>query len=342
MSTHTTPRASTSDGPARDEGGALFPVVEARPPAFTSRVARRLGLTAVEAVPAGRAAAEALDALASALALDPRARGCLTAMQEAIAVVEGPRFDDDADALALAVMRMDTLLCEEPATELDAELDARFDEVHDERPDERPDERNGASARTGRVSGTADLVPLATTLRDRAGSWRDSASHAALRQVLRAHGETFVERALRGAVDGLDLARHRAGLESAAASHAGLFEVFPNPPGRGRTRAWVRDVVSGLALPLLDPLGGVESLVEWTTNDAPLALWELRLALTPRGAWLVRPPLDYPDEAAVIARSLQPWRRRGEPRLDLLRLRRARAGWIRAGRRASFAAFLAT
>jgi hypothetical protein len=55
---------------------------------------------------------------------------------------------------------------------------------------------------------------------------------------------------------------------------------------------------------------------------------------------MIRPPLDYPEEAAEIARALQPWRRCGAPRLDLLRRRRARAAWHRAGRRASFAAFI--
>jgi len=275
----------------------------------------------------GAAAANALDALADVLAQDAHAEAHLVVMQEALAVAEGPRFDDDVDALALAVSRMDTLLCEEPVLAEDDGVGSL-------------DQRHGSTSASLAREGSTSAPATVARLRERAGSWRDSASHAALRQVLRSHAETFVERALRGAVPPLDVERHRDGLVLAASSHAGLFEVFPNPPGRGRTHAWVRDVVSGVALPLLDPLGELEELVGLTPASQPLAVWEMRLALTPRGAWMVRSPLEYPAEAAQLARELQRWRRRGEPRLDLLRLRRARAAWHRAGRRASFAAFL--
>lgn len=134
-------------------------------------------------------------------------------------------------------------------------------------------------------------------------------------------GETWAWRAALGRVPGVTPTPL---VRALAATQVGLFEVWPGEP------LTLRDRVRGLCLRVREP-------VPWL-GEAPrvAALWEVRVALRPGGAYLCRPPIEYPLE---ILRMLQRahevhWRdpARG---LDLQRLRRQRLLWSRAPRKAA-------
>lgn len=93
-------------------------------------------------------------------------------------------------------------------------------------------------------------------------------------------GETYLERLLRGRIDGVEPMPRWARLR---AQHLGLFEVWPG------TSAWLRDLRCGLCIALEDP-----PFCDAPDDEGPTALWEVRVLLRDGRAQLCSAPLPYP------------------------------------------------
>lgn len=110
--------------------------------------------------------------------------------------------------------------------------------------------------------------------------------------------------------------------DAVRSSWVGLFEVWPQPGGRG---AWLRDRLGGACAGLVGP---VDIAI---AARGPSALWELRVVVQGGGFVACRRPLAYP---LAVCELLEEGRapRPGAPARLLQALRRARLWHLRAPR----------
>ena len=186
-----------------------------------------------------------------------------------------------------------------------------------------------ASAVFGGPAGKARLDPLLDEYDLAVGDIKEEDDDAALLHAIRTDwalldatpygegpGATWAWRAARGRVEGVEPDEWTLPLASSLTS---IFEVWPGSP------SWLRDVLRGITVPVLDPLVGVTP-----HENRPGAHWETRVVVLPEGARLLRPALEYPPE---VMRLLPDTGVPARPMSALQQMRRHRLAWARGRRR---------